>query len=176
MKVSPSEEYGLRCLLQLARAYPGGRDLSLHEIATREGMPIPNTAKLLRRLRMAGIVASARGRSGGYSLARAPEEITLAAALSALGGPMFEQTRDCTTYTGLETVCVNAGDCSVRSLWRTLGELIEGALGKITLADLDSSEQRSRLKFETTWEPERESELVRSSPHGPSGAQETWEV
>jgi Rrf2 family protein len=176
MKVTPSEEYGLRCLLQIAREYPAGKGLSLAEIAAREGLPIPNTAKLLRRLRLAGIVTSARGRSGGYSLSKPPEQITLACALAALDGPMFEKGRDCTTYTGQETVCVNLRDCTVRSLWTALEGLVRGALSKLTLADLDSTEHPSRVMFETKWEPNREMTPVRVPIDGPAARLEPWEV
>jgi Rrf2 family iron-sulfur cluster assembly transcriptional regulator len=106
-------------------------------------MPIPNTAKLLRRLRIAGIVVSARGRGGGYTLSRSPKDISLASALSALDGPMFEH-RDCEHYTGLEAVCVRTSDCSVRSLWISVEELMRTALSKVSLADLVSTEFMAR--------------------------------
>jgi Rrf2 family transcriptional regulator, iron-sulfur cluster assembly transcription factor len=151
MKVTTSEEYGLRCLLQLAREHDSGKALTLPEIASKEGMPIPNTAKLLRRLRLSGIVVSARGRSGGYTLSRAPREISLASALSALDGPMFEHG-DCSHYTGLEQVCVRTSDCSVRSLWVAIEELMRTALEKVTLADLVSTEDSARRRFGAAWE------------------------
>jgi Rrf2 family transcriptional regulator, iron-sulfur cluster assembly transcription factor len=151
MRVTTSEEYGLRCLLQLAREHESGRALTLPEIASNEGMPLPNTAKLLRRLRIAGIVVSARGRGGGYTLGLPPREISLASALAALDGPMFEH-RDCSHYTGLESVCVRTRDCSVRSLWVAIEELIRTALGKVTLADLVSTEDMARQRLGVAWE------------------------
>lgn len=155
MKVTTSEEYGLRCLLQLAREHESGKALTLPEIASKEGMPIPNTAKLLRRLRISGIVASARGRSGGYTLSRPPREISLASALAALDGPMFEHG-DCSHYTGLEQVCVRTSDCSVRSLWVAIEELMRTALEKVTLADLVSTEESARHRFGAAWEGKAE--------------------
>ncbi len=155
MKVTTSEEYGLRCLLQLAREYEGGKALTLPEIASKEGMPIPNTAKLLRRLRLAGIVVSARGRTGGYTLSRPPRETSLASALAALDGPMFEHG-DCSHYTGLEQVCVRTSDCSVRSLWVAVEDLMRTALAKVTLADLVSTEEMARERFGSAWEGKAE--------------------
>ena len=151
MKISPGEEYGLRCLLQLARAYEGGGSLTLQEIANREGLPVPNTAKLLRRLRLAGIVISERGRTGGYILSQPPEQVTLAEVLHALDGPVFQPGKDCSTYAGSEENCVNRGDCSVRSLWSALEDLVRGALEKVTLADLAMTERRARKRFGTQW-------------------------
>jgi Rrf2 family protein len=152
MRVNPSEEYGLRCLLQLAGEQERGGSLSLHEIAEREGLPIPNTAKLLRRLRLAGIVASTRGRSGGYTLSRPSDQITLSEVLIALDGPFFQSGRDCVSFTGAQEVCVNAADCSVRSLWGALEGLVRGALEKVTLADLASTEHQARARLGDAWE------------------------
>ena len=64
MKLSSSEEYGLRCLLQLARQAPG-HSLTIPEISQAEGITHHNVAKLLRILRQGGFVASARGQQGG---------------------------------------------------------------------------------------------------------------
>ena len=155
MKVTTSEEYGLRCLLQLARKHESGKALTLPEIASKEGMPIPNTAKLLRRLRIAGIVVSARGRTGGYTLSRPPREINLSSALAALDGPMFEHS-DCSHYAGIEQVCVRTSDCSVRSLWVAVEDLMRTALGKVTLADLVSTEEMARQRFGSAWEGKAE--------------------
>jgi Rrf2 family protein len=156
MKVTTTEEYGLRCLLQLSKEFESGRALTLPEIASREGLPVPNTAKLLRRLRLAGIIASARGRTGGYALARPPAEISLAEALASLDtGPVF-QSGDCSHYTGLERVCVHTKDCSVRGVWSSLYALVRSALTKVTLADLAFTESLTRERLRSSWITEAE--------------------
>ena len=68
MKISAQEEYGLRCLLRLAKAESGVA--TLPEVAAAEGLSVPYVAKLMAVLRHAGILDSVRGRSGGYKLAR----------------------------------------------------------------------------------------------------------
>ncbi|MGH9897327.1 MAG: Rrf2 family transcriptional regulator, partial [Pyrinomonadaceae bacterium] len=74
MKVSSQEEYGLRCLLQLAGLR--GKDfLTLAQIAQREGLSVSNAGKLLWILNKAGLVQSIRGTKGGYQLARPASEI-----------------------------------------------------------------------------------------------------
>ena len=88
MKLSSSEEYGLRCLLQLARQTPGS--LTIPEISQAEGITHHNVAKLLRILRQGGFVASARGQQGGYALAKPPHQIAVADALATLGGRLFD--------------------------------------------------------------------------------------
>src|SRR5262245_47549595 len=72
MKISSQEEYGLRCLLRLARAEDG--QLSIADIAAGEGLSVPYVAKLLTVLRQGGLIDSVRGRAGGYHLAQPPEE------------------------------------------------------------------------------------------------------
>ena len=78
MKLSSCEEYGLRCLLQLARQ-TSGRSLTIPEISRAEGITHHNVAKLLRILRQGGFVESARGQQGGYALARPPHQVWMLA-------------------------------------------------------------------------------------------------
>lgn len=151
MKVTSTEEYGLRCLLALAHEHATGRGgLTLPEIASREGLPVPNTAKLLRKLRLAGVLESARGRTGGYTLSRPPEQISLAEVVTALDGSIF-QHQHCAQFTGSEPVCVHTGDCSVRSVWVAVQTLVHSALEKVSLADLAFKESEARERLRTSW-------------------------
>jgi Rrf2 family protein len=140
MKITAQEEYGLRCLLQLARA---GSSLSIAEIASAEGLSVPYVAKLLAVLRQEGFIESARGRSGGYHLAIPPEEIRLGKLLEVLGEPLFDEVEHCQRYAGTETdTCVHLGSCTLRSLWQTLEEWMRHTLNQLTLADLLQSGHR----------------------------------
>ena len=87
MKLSAQEEYGLRCLLQVARRFPGG-SATIPEIAEAEGLSPHNAARYLATLRRSGLVDSERGQRGGYSLARPPSLITVAEAVASLGRPL----------------------------------------------------------------------------------------
>ncbi len=142
MKISAQEEYGLRCLLRLART--DGQSLSIAEVAAAEGLSVPYVAKLLGVLRQEGIIDSARGRSGGYRLARNPREIGLGSVLMALGEPLFEEPVYCEKHAGTETtdgVCVHHGGCTLRALWGTLEHWVRRSLDRITLADLLQNEE-----------------------------------
>src|SRR5437899_11384930 len=88
MKITAQEEYGLRCLLRLAKADSGS--ITLPEVAAAEGLSVPYVAKLMGVLRHAGVVDSVRGRSGGYKLAQAQDEIGLGSLLLVLAAPLFE--------------------------------------------------------------------------------------
>jgi len=86
MKLSTRGEYGLLALVDLAAQKQG--PLQVSHIAQRQGIPKQYLDQLMLLLRKAGIVASARGRQGGYSLARPASEITLFDAVAALEGPV----------------------------------------------------------------------------------------
>ncbi|RMH59045.1 MAG: Rrf2 family transcriptional regulator [Candidatus Hydrogenedentota bacterium] len=133
MKFSAQEEYGLRCLLRLARLKEK-ESLTIAEMARLEEMTEPNTAKILRALRMGGFITSARGQTGGYSLARPPEEIRLSAVMRRLGGRLFDE-EFCDRYGG-PGICTHEMDCSVKSLWVLLQEAVDQVLEDLTLADL----------------------------------------
>ena len=144
MKITSQEEYGLRCLLRLARV-EDGRSLTIPEIAHDEGLSVPYVAKLLAVLRQRGLVESVRGRSGGYRLAAAPERISLGSVMTALGEPLFDEPSFCSKHPGTETTdgrCVHIGGCTLRALWHTLEDWMHKALDRITLADLLQSEGR----------------------------------
>jgi Rrf2 family protein len=143
MKVSAQEEYGLRCILQIALRQRNGQSspITLGEIAREEGLTVPHVAKLIRTMRQAGLVRSVRGRTGGYSLSRTAEQISLAEVLSALGGGRLYDTSYCERHAGDLKVCTHMGDCSIRSLWGVLEDLLERVLSRTMLSELLSSEK-----------------------------------
>lgn len=142
MKVSAQEEYGLRCMLQIARHQRLGTDtpLTLGTIARDEGLTVPHVAKLIRKLRKAGLVSSVLGRTGGYVLRRPAQEISVAEILAALGGKLYD-TDYCAKHSGELEICSHMGDCSIRSLWSVLENLLERVLSKTMLSELVRSEQ-----------------------------------
>ena len=68
-------------------------------------------------LRQAGLIDSVRGRSGGYRLAKAPEEIGLGSLLLVLGEPLFDEPSYCQKHAGIaeDGICVHHGGCSLAS-------------------------------------------------------------
>lgn len=135
MKITAQEEYGLRCLLRLASAER--ESWTLPEISVAEGLSVAYAGKLMGALREAGLVTSVRGRSGGYRLARSPEEIGLGSLLLMLGEPLFDDPGYCDRHPGvLEDGCVHRGACTLKSLWQTLETWMRRSLDQVTLADL----------------------------------------
>ncbi|HXG67537.1 MAG TPA: Rrf2 family transcriptional regulator [Blastocatellia bacterium] len=139
MKLSSQEEYGLRCLLQIAR-HGDGASVTIPEISRAEGITVEYTAKLLRILRRGGFIKSTRGQSGGYRLARPADQIVVGDALAALGGRLFEQGF-CDRHTGSEKHCTHSTDCAIRALWRAVQMAVDQVLRQTTLRDLLRQEE-----------------------------------
>jgi Rrf2 family protein len=134
MRISAIEEYGLRCLISLAREGKGGQ-LSISDMAEREGISVPYASKLLSILRKAGLVTAERGRGGGFSIARDPAEIDLYEIITSLGGPIIDPDH-CAKFSGQEDECVHIDDCSVHHVLGGLAGYIQSFLSRTTLADL----------------------------------------
>jgi Rrf2 family transcriptional regulator, iron-sulfur cluster assembly transcription factor len=137
MKFSSQEEYGLRCLLRVAK--DGEKGLTIPEISKAEGITTHNTAKILRVLRLGGFLESSRGQIGGYSLSRPADEILVSDVLNVLGGKLFDE-EFCNSHSGGQKICTNSIDCSIRSVWQMIQSSVDSVLKNITLKDLISSE------------------------------------
>jgi Rrf2 family protein len=140
MKISAHEEYGLRCLVQLARAEVRTESLTLSQIANREGLSVANAGKLMWILVKAGLVHSTRGANGGYTLARPAAEIRLNEVIRILDEDTVD--RFCQTHAGVLDVCVHTTDCGIRPVIVGLHEIVQQALSEITLAELIGSEKK----------------------------------
>lgn len=138
MKISAQEEYGLRCLLQLARAEVVSETLTLSQIAQSEGISVANAGKLMWILTKAGLVQSQRGTKGGYHLARPAAEIRLNQVIRVLDGERVDS--HCKSYTGIMDTCVHTGDCGIRPVIVELHQVVDNALSEITLSQLLDTE------------------------------------
>lgn len=144
MKISAQEEYGLRCLVQLA-TLEDGESLTLPQIAEREGISQANAGKLMWLLNKSGFVQATRGTKGGYSLARAAGEIHLNEVIKVLDEDVL--SKHCESYTGVLDSCVHKGDCGIRPVIVGLHEIVENALSQITLAQLVGTESSVDATF-----------------------------
>lgn len=138
MKITAQEEYGLRCLLQLAKADHDGV-LTVGEIARREGISSAYAEKLLRLLSKAGLAQSARGTHGGYGLSRPLSEMSLGNVVRALGR-VPSTTEICERHTGNRTACIHVDNCGIRSVWDGLTQYIQRFLDHTPLSLLIRTE------------------------------------
>lgn len=86
MPVTAKAEYACLAMLELAARYTEGRPVRLIEVTEKHGIHHGFLVQILVELRNAGLVATTRGKSGGYRLAKTPAEITLADIVSVLDG------------------------------------------------------------------------------------------
>lgn len=135
MKITSQEEYGLRCLLQIARLTEKNELAALEDIAGAEHISTDYAAKLLTVLRQANLVNSVRGKNGGYKLSRPPEKINLDEVIKYLSGELFE-TNSCQQFPGNDLQCIHISCCSIRSVWLSISQILFSILKKVTLKDL----------------------------------------
>jgi Rrf2 family protein len=148
LKLTAQEEYGLRCLLQVARRAPAGSEspVAIRDVAEAEGLSFDYAAKLLRVLRQANLLDSERGACGGYRLAAPAERISLAEVMGVLDSPLYSP-QFCGAHAGQKDACVHETGCSMRPLWRAIDAAVCKVLANMTLAELlqDEEQVRSRV-------------------------------
>lgn len=129
LRISRLTDYGTMILVYLASH--SRRMCSASDVAAGTHVALPTAQKILKVLARAGLVMSARGAEGGYSLARAPQSISAADILNALEGPVaITECSDAASQCQLET------RCQVGNAWQKINKAIRVALDDITLADL----------------------------------------
>ncbi len=144
MQISTKTEYGLRCLLRLARQPEGGA-LSITEISKIERVPKHYAQQILMRLRRAGLVKSTRGTEGGFALAHNPSTISVGQIVRVLEGVPFQDTCD---HFNKKSDCGKLGQCSIRPMWQIISRRLWEALDHIHLLQLIQDEKTVGDKLE----------------------------
>ena len=122
--------YGLRALLHMA-LHLERHSFTADELAEAAETTSDFMHKILLALRDAGIVSARRGRGGGFSLAKPPQDVSVLAAIEATQGPM--SVNRCVL--GLD-VCHRSGTCPLRPTWLKVQAEMEQALAETSLADV----------------------------------------
>ena len=135
MKISTKGRYGVTAMYELALHYGAG-PISLKSIALKQGIFEHYLEQLICTLRNNGFVKSVRGAQGGYMLAKAPEEITIAEIITAMEGPIAIVDCLLVDASAKEQTCAKAGLCVTRGIWAKVCDSITSVLDSITLADL----------------------------------------
>jgi len=143
VRVSKSEEYGLRLVMSLAVS---GDQLTIRELAEREDLPDTTVAKIVGRLRRAGLVDAERGRNGGYTLTRSADEISLAHVVNAFEAEVFSSDF-CSTMSPGDGPCAKSAGCGLKPVWRGLRNVIGNFLDGITVADLVTGHNPSQTEL-----------------------------
>ena len=142
MKLSSKAEYAVRAMADLA-AYYGGGPVPLSQVSEKEGISQDYLEHLMAQLRKQGLVESARGVKGGYTLAMPPEQISIRDIMWALDGPFVPI--DCLDHAGEDQGACCYGklkpECTTRVVWVKLQESVTKTMASITLADLISGDR-----------------------------------
>jgi Rrf2 family iron-sulfur cluster assembly transcriptional regulator len=129
MRLTTKGRYAVTAMLDLA-LHNGQGPIALADIAARQAISLSYLEQLFLRLRRSGLVTSARGPGGGYTLGRRTTEISVAEVITAV-----DEQVDATRCGGLEN-CQDELRCLTHDLWHELSLQIEAFFRGITLADL----------------------------------------
>lgn len=143
MRITTWAEYGLICALHLAKR-AGEGPITGREIAGGERLPADYVEQILLRLRRAGLVTSTRGARGGYSLSRAPDEISVREVIAASELGTFDL--HCVSHPVGEERCAESQSCSIRPVWMMLQRKIDDVLESVHLGDLLVDERTVRQR------------------------------
>jgi Rrf2 family protein len=130
VKLSTKSRYGTRLLVDMAQHYNQG-PIQLGEIARRQNISVKYLEQIIIPLKKAHYVESVRGPKGGHTLAKPPEEITVAEIVALLedGSSLVECGAN-------PEVCARAPFCPTRFVWQEASQAMFDRLKGITLADL----------------------------------------
>jgi Rrf2 family protein len=134
LRLSAKGQYGVRAMFEIAGGYPD-RPVTIREISERQDVSVAYLEQILNRLRKAGLIRSVKGPGGGYLLSRNPEEISIAAILNELEGPVA-----ITSCLNPDEGCVRVDSCVTHLLWKALGEQVQAFLQTITLRNLTAGD------------------------------------
>ena len=133
-------------MLELACHYGEG-PIELKEIAKREDISLKYLEQVIVPLRTAGLVKSARGSKGGYSLAKHPSEIYLKDLVETLDGPLnlIECLKD-------PKVCQKVPYCITRDIWQEVSKAIDGVFHSVTLEDMVDRKKEKEARFASMYQ------------------------
>ena len=132
MHVTAKADYAIRAVVELADSSQAS-PRKVDELAQAQDIPVSFLENILTQLRSSGIVRSQRGPEGGYWLARAPEEVSLAQVIRAVEGPLVGvrgQRPEEIEYAGSAE--------SLQQVWLALRANLRKVLEHVTLADVSS--------------------------------------
>lgn len=128
--MSAKAEYAVRAMIELATV-EGGELVKTDDLAKAQGIPAQFLVDILSDLRTDRLVRSHRGRDGGYELARAAADISIADVLRCIDGPLAS-VRDI----GLGDLPYSGPTAALTDVWRALRASMRSVLEETSLADV----------------------------------------
>jgi Rrf2 family protein len=139
MKIVPTRrtDYGVRALIDLAQVYPHGQ--AAPAISKDMDIPVGFLRQVLQELGRANLVTSQPGRTGGYTLAKDPESVTLYDIINALEGSNDEPA--CALDSG---PCHWERACAIHWVWMAAKDAFTEQLQSATLAKIAADDAKLR--------------------------------
>jgi Rrf2 family cysteine metabolism transcriptional repressor len=144
MKFGVGVDYCLKALITLAERYPNVQPQRVEEIAAAQGIPENYLRRLLIELKRGSLVASQKGPSGGYLLARHPAKITMADVVQIVEGDFAPV--ECLEESG-NSPCHRGDACAMRTVWCEVRDSVNAILQRTTLQML-AERRRSAIHFQ----------------------------
>ena len=138
MIYSKSAEYAIRAFVYLARV-PEGKFAMARQIAAQSDIPAHFLAKILQQLARHGYLKSSKGPTGGFSLTRPPEAISLLDIVDAVDG--VDGYKRCL---GGMTECNDHAACGLHDSWKHMRSSILEYLEGTSIADVAASLDQKR--------------------------------
>ena len=136
MNVTSKGRYALRVMLDLAQHREEGY-ISLKTIAERQGYSMKYLEMIVGSLKRAGLVASTRGKEGGYQLVRDPEDYTIGEILRCIE----DNLAPVACIKAGDICCEHAGECMTVPMWKELDDITNAYLDGVSLQDLLTGEK-----------------------------------
>ena len=129
LRISKMTDYAIMVMVELHASF--GEVLSAQALAEQSHLELPTVSKVLKLLVKTGLVDSYRGASGGYSLERNAQDISVAQIIAAIEGPIA--MTECSVEEGL---CAQEALCSLRGNWQRISLAVATAMEGVSLADM----------------------------------------
>jgi len=127
-------KYAMRALLELSLCYGQGAQ-NIQEIAKRQNIPVKFLEQILASLRMLGFIESRRGPGGGYTLRRAPADISLGEVIRAIEGPLAPIS--CVSVTQYQPCgCPDPESCGLRYAFKDARDALAQVLDNTSYQDI----------------------------------------
>ena len=139
MNFTTKSRYAVNALTDLEFLSDNKTPVALTEIADRQGIDLTYLEQLFRKLRIAGIVKSVRGRNGGYIYAENPQKISIKTIMDAV-----EENLDATNCAGTSS-CHAGQKCNSHKLWDDLNNVVDNFLSDISILDLVEKPKRPHI-------------------------------
>tara|TARA_Y100000590_G_scaffold268215_1_gene301234 strand:- start:136 stop:573 length:438 start_codon:yes stop_codon:yes gene_type:complete len=140
MKLTTKSRYAINALTELSNLSSNG-PVAIKDIANRQNIEVTYLEQLFRKLRIAGIVKSIRGRQGGYVYAYDPETISIKQVMDAV-----DENLDATNCKG-STTCFSGQECSSHKLWHELNTVVKDFLSNVFIDQLAKDKSRSSISL-----------------------------